>query len=364
MAASRLQKSEARTVASALNHQKEEGRTFLMTFTKDYPHLVPSVERFAKSLMKVSQNPDLGDESDSFGRGTTYISQINKRWLADALGAECEGELLPQVLDSLARRGGDDVARMFVIQTGLPHIKARISDHFSRDKAEFRTQVEAKSVQYGNILSKMKIWDFYVLDESGEECTAVDWVNGGWFRLTPPVPANTAKKDHVFKNLTHVLGASLEISRITKETVTGEWEVRNNWAENDATLTDPSDCMKFVCTQWFKKMKVDLLQGRPKQQAQTLIQRARAVVADSPAASSKRSTSPTSSQATTTSWGRKSTAASLSSLAPRTPAKKRSRISGKCSAQSSSPEAPPGDGAFVPGEPEEPEPSLPPAIEE
>ena len=136
----KLEKQELRSIKNTLAYQKNEGASFLQQFAADHPSLVPAVEKFARSLLKTMSKKDAAEDvPETFGRGTTYICQINKRFLGELLVSMCPG-MLGDAADSLAQNSPDDITKLFLVAVGIAEGKARISDVFSSEKLRSQEQ--------------------------------------------------------------------------------------------------------------------------------------------------------------------------------------------------------------------------------
>ena len=209
---SRSDRATDRLQAAWQNSVKVDGKAKLMKFCNDHPEHISALEKFAfdillKKSMQAHQGPP------SFGRGTTFFSQINKTWLANQL-LIWDTTWPPQLLESMAKSKPDDVGLLFAMGVNL-EVTDRISDYFSRVKCEFSKEAAERYELQGKRLRGMT--DHLVESADGSAISGFDWQQGGVYKLVcedlaeGDVEPDTGRRCIAIKHITGAEALSLQM---------------------------------------------------------------------------------------------------------------------------------------------------------
>lgn len=253
--AEKNQRVQSRVVKSVVKWTSTSGRDFIMQWCHDHPEHVPTLEKFAQSLTAVHTEAD-GDEKECFGRGTTFVHQVNKRYLGEIL-SDSDPERIPQnLMDALATQNPGALVRLFTLLTGYDG-DARISDAFSRVKVEFERTVQEAVGEHGGVAKKIDLDDHFEIDRKKGKVTDYNFSYGGIWCLMPPMEEGADPETHEYEYVTHVIEGKMNISDLLKETtVHGTWTIQKNWKATDAILESPGQDITVNLSKAFKKAKV------------------------------------------------------------------------------------------------------------
>ena len=175
---SRSGRAGDRLQAAWQNSVKVDGKAKLMKFCNDHPEHISAIDKFAFDvLLKKSMQAPRG--SPSFGRGTTFLTQINKTWLASPI-LMWDPSWPAKLLESMAKSKPDEVGLLFAMGVNL-EVTDRISDHFSRVKDEFVQEAAERYKEQGKRLQGMI--DHFVESADGASISGCGWRQGGVYKL-------------------------------------------------------------------------------------------------------------------------------------------------------------------------------------